>query len=573
MSPPPRSRPSPYGRRGTAQTHTLGAVAEAVAPLRVPAFRALWFASLFSSLGTFLQAVAGSWLMLELTGSATWVGLMVASNLLPTLFLAVLAGAVADLFDRTKVMIVAQSLSGLAAAAMAWVSFSGWITPGVLLGLGLVLGVGVAFNLPAWQSFVPDLVPRGMIASAVALNSVAFNVARAVGPAIGGLILATLGAGVAFGVNALSYAAVVVVLTKVARKVEVAGDPDGHSMTEAMALGLRFARFTVPFRRVLLLAAMFAICSAVIQAVLPSRTEELGGSEWTYGLLLGSMGLGALVGAFTRPRLIRGLGARAVPASMTAFGAFGVLLGVAPGIGVAMVALVAIGMCWVWSLTTMNATAQLMAPGWVRGRAMSLYALSFTGIIPLGSILAGVVADAIGPGAAYVLFSVGAIVLGLVAPRFAIPALADVESPEFAQATVIPAHADTEGGPVMVANTWNVDRRSLDDFLTAMQTVRFVRLRTGAYRWRLYRDADNPHRLTEVFLCASWEEHLAMHRRIDDASRSAISRAIAFDISGKPTTRHLVAVDEGQPADWERHSHHDLHRTDGSIPLSDTTDP
>jgi MFS family permease len=533
----------------------------------------LWFASLFSSLGTFLQAVAGSWLMLELTGSATWVGLMVASNLLPTLFLAVLAGAIADLFDRTKVMVVAQSLSGLAAAGMAWVSFSGWITPGVLLGLGLILGVGVAFNLPAWQSFVPDLVPRGMIASAVALNSVAFNVARAIGPAIGGLILATLGAGVAFALNALTYATVVVVLATVGRNIEVAGDPDGHSMTEAMALGLRFARFTIPFRRVLLLAAMFAICSAVIQAVLPSRTEELGGSEWTYGLLLGSMGLGALFGAFTRPRFIRGLGARAVPVSMTAFGVFGVLLGVASGIGVAMVALVAIGVCWVWSLTTMNATAQLMAPGWVRGRAMSLYTLSFAGIIPVGSILAGVVADAIGAGGAYVVFSIGAITLGLVAPRFAIPALADVESPEFEQATAIPAHADTEGGPVMVANTWNVDGTTLDDFLAAMQSVRFVRLRTGAYRWRLYRDADNPYRLTEVFLCASWADHLAMHRRIDDASRIAIRRAIAFDTSGKPTTRHLVAVDEGHPADWERHSHHDLHRTDGSIPLPDTDDP
>ncbi|MEX1043915.1 MAG: MFS transporter, partial [Acidimicrobiia bacterium] len=302
---------------------------EAVAPLRVPAFRALWLAAMFSSLGTFLQAVAGSWLMLELTDSATWVGLMVASNLAPTLFLAVLAGAIADLFDRTKVMIVAQSLSGLSAVAMAVVTATGHITPGLLLGLGLLLGVGVAFNLPAWQAFVPDLVPRGMVASAVALNSVAFNVARAIGPAIGGLILATLGAQVAFGLNALSYGAVVVVLATVGSKIKVAGQPAEHSMSEAMALGLRFARFTLPFRRVLLLAGLFAICSAVIQAVLPSRTAELGGQEWTYGLLLGSMGLGALIGAFTRPRVVARLGARAVPVSLTVFGVSGVALGLA----------------------------------------------------------------------------------------------------------------------------------------------------------------------------------------------------------------------------------------------------
>lgn len=550
-------------------------MAEAVAPLRVPAFRALWFAAVFSSLGTFLQAVAGSWLMLELTGSATWVGLMVASNLLPTLFLAVLAGAVADLFDRTKVMIVAQSLSGLAAAGMAWVTAGGWITPGVLLGLGLVLGVGVAFNLPAWQSFVPDLVPRGMVASAVALNSVAFNVARAIGPALGGLILATLGAQVAFGINALSYAAVVGVLVTVGRRIQVAGDPDGSSMSEAMGLGLRFARFTVPFRRVLLLAALFAICSAVIQSVLPNRTAELGGSEWTYGLLLGSMGLGALLGAFTRPQLVRRLGARAVPVSMTAFGVFGVTLGLAPGVPVAIGALVALGACWVWSLTTMNATAQLMAPGWVRGRAMSLYTLSFAGIIPVGSVLSGVVADAIGAGGAEVLFSAGAIALGISAPRFAIPALADVEMPEFADDAPPAPHADTAGGPVLISNTWNVDGRRLDEFLAAMQDVRYVRLRTGAYRWRLYRHADDPHRLTEVFLCVSWQAHLAMHRRIDDSSRATLRRAIAFDLSGRPATRHLVAVDVAQPADWARlvDSHAGYHRTDGSIPLDEESTP
>jgi MFS family permease len=544
-------------------------VSEAVAPLRVPAFRALWLASVFSSLGTFLQAVAGSWLMLELTGSATWVGLMVASNLLPTLFLAVVAGAIADLFDRTKVMIFAQSLSGVSAAAMAVVAATDRLTPGVLLGLGLVLGVGVAFNLPAWQSFVPDLVPRGMVASAVALNSVAFNVARAIGPAIGGLILATLGAQVAFGLNALSYAAVVGVLVTVGRKIRVAGDPDGHSMSEAMALGLRFARFTLPFRRVLFLAGLFAICSAVVQAVLPNRTAELGGAEWTYGLLLGSMGLGALLGAFTRPRFVARLGARAVPVSMTVFGVFGVMLGLAPSILIAVLALVGIGACWVWSLTTLNATAQLMAPGWVRGRAMSLYTLAFAGIIPVGSALSGVVADAIGAGAADVVFSSGAILLGLAAPRLAIPALADVASPEFADDVTVPEHAETEGGPVLVANTWTVDHRRLDEFLGAMQDVRLVRLRTGAYRWRLYRNANDPHLLTEVFLCVSWEDHLAMHRRIDDASRAFIRRARSFDTDGGPTTRHLVAVDVGRPADWETlvASHEAYHRTDGSIPM------
>ncbi|MFP5332136.1 MAG: MFS transporter [Acidimicrobiia bacterium] len=346
-------------------------------------------------------------------------------------------------------------------------------------------------------------------------------------------------------------------------------------MTEAMALGLRFARFTLPFRRVLVIAGLFASTSAVVQSVLPSRTTELGGTEWTYGILLGSMGLGALVGAFTRPRFIGTMGTRAIPVSMTIFGVFGVLLGIAPSIPVAILALMVIGVCWVWTLTTLNATAQLMAPGWVRGRAMSLYTLANAGVMPVGSALAGVVADGIGAGPANVVFSAAVIVLGLIAPRFAIPALADVESPEFSEEQAMPRHADTEGGPVLVSSTWTVAAEDLDEFLEAMQEVRFVRLRTGAYRWRLYRDADDPLRLTEVFLCVSWDDHLAMHRRIDDASRAAIRRAIAFNTDGPPRTRHLVAVDVDRPADWELlvSSHTELHRTDGSIPLTNPDRP
>jgi hypothetical protein len=200
---------------------------------------------------------------------------------------------------------------------------------------------------------------------------------------------------------------------------------------------------------------------------------------------------------------------------------------------------------------------------------MSLYTLAFAGIIPVGSAVSGVVADAIGAGAAYVVFSSGAILLGLLAPRFAIPALADVESPEFEDDVTVPDHVDTEGGPVLISNTWTVDHRRLDEFLAMMQEVRLVRLRTGAYRWRLYRNANDPHRLTEVFLCVSWEDHLAMHRRIDDASREIIRRARSFDTNGGPSTRHLVAVDVDRPADWERlvSSHEAYHRTDGSIPL------
>lgn len=542
-------------------------MAQAVAPLRIARFRALWLAAIFSNLGSFLQAVAGAWLMLELTGSATWVGLMVASNTLPLLFLALAAGAVADMADRRRVLIAAQLTMGAAAAAMAVLTWAGRIAPGLLLGLGLVMGVGLAFNLPAWQALIPDLVPRGMVASAVALNSVAFNVARSVGPALGGLLVATVGPEAGFGLNALSYLGVVVTLAWMARQMP-SPDREEASMVNAIALGIRFARFTPAFRRLLALAALFALTSAVVQAVLPNRTEQLGGGPGTYGILLGAMGAGALVGGLTRGPVTARLGRRAVPSTIVVFGLAGIALGVAPTVLLAGTSLLLAGATWVWTLATLNATAQLMSPEWVRGRAMSLYSLSFVGMLPLGSILAGWVADRVGAGGAEIILSAGAMLLGLFASGFRIPPLSEVESPEFERRPPMPEHVDTEGGPVMVVNTWVLDRDEVEPFLELMNQIRLVRLRTGAYRWRLYRDAGDPYRISEVFLTVSWEEHLAQHRRIDDASADLLRRARQFGREG-PVTRHLVAVDVEHPEDWQRlvSTHAEFHARDGSIPL------
>jgi len=315
---------------------------------------------------------------------------------------------------------------------------------------------------------------------------------------------------------------------------------------------------------------MFALTSAVIQSVLPVRTEELGGGAGAFGMLLGAMGVGALVGAFTRGPVTTRLGRWSLPITVTTVGAAGVGLGLVNSVPLAFVALLVVGVGWVWTLANLNATAQLMSPEWVRGRAMGLYMLSFAGTLPLGSILSGWVADGIGAGGAEVAFSAVGIVLGIVVvPLLGIPALDDVVTPEFTDERVRYRHVDTEGGPVLMTATWEIGRDDLPEFLEVMKEVRLVRLRTGAYRWRLYRDAGDPHRLTELFLTKSWEEHLAQHARIDDASRSVLRRARDFDRGAGPTTRHLVAVDMESSDDWESlmEAHERYHASDGSIPL------
>ena len=284
-------------------------IRSSIDPLRIKHFRALWTAAVFSNVGTFLHAVAASWAMLELTGSPLWVGLMAASSTLPLLFLALPAGAIADLADRRRILLVAQSIMGAAAVAMAVVWYLDIISPGLLLALGLALGVGLALNQPAWQAMVPDLVPRGMVADAVALNSVAFNVARAVGPALGGLIVATSGPGLAFALNAVSFLGVIAVVFTF--RPASPGDLGNESIGSAMAVGLRYARYTPPFRKLLSIAAGFAITSAVVQSLLPNLTRSaLSAGATTYGFLLGAMGVGALIGAFTRRYGLDRLGAR-----------------------------------------------------------------------------------------------------------------------------------------------------------------------------------------------------------------------------------------------------------------------
>jgi len=548
-------------------------MSSAVAPLQIPNFRALWAATVFSATGTFIQAVAASWLMFELTDSSTWVGWMVASSTLPLLFFALGAGALADMFDRTKLMLIAQIIMGGSAALMAVTTNLGLITPPILLGLGLMMGAGLALNIPAWQALLPELVPRGMIASAVALQSVAFNSARAVGPAIGGLILLAWGAAAGFAINSLSYLAVIVVLLIIGRQLAVR-ERETTSMGSAISLGLRYARFTPTFRNLLALVALFAISSAVVQATLPVHTNHLGGKEGAYGLLLGMMGAGALFGAFLRPRIMERLDSSSVPYTIALFGLSGILLGLAPEIWVAGVAMFLAGFFWLLTLTTLNATAQLLAPEWIRGRAMSLYSLAFGGMLPIGAILSGMVADQIGTSGSLIVFSIGAVVLGLVSPRFRVPNITEIESPEFSLERTGPSHDDDvslEGGPVIVLNTWQIDESDFAAFTSLMNEIRLVRLSTGAYRWRLFRSTSDPTRLTELMAVQSWEEHISQHGRIDDASAALLRQARSFDRSDGPRTRHLIAIDVEHPPDFDDlvASHADMHESDGSIPYPD----
>lgn len=548
-------------------------------PLALPRFRALWVASVFSNVGGFFQAVAGAWLMLDMTGSPVWVSAMAASTTLPLLFLALPSGALADLANRRNVLLATQGTMLAAVVGMAVVALAGLVTPPLLLAFGLLLGVGSAFNAPVWMSMVPDLVPRELVPDAVALNSVSFNAARAVGPALGGLVVATAGPGVAFGINAFTYLGILAVVASFPA-AEWAPHEGAH-MSRAIAAGVRYARFSPALLWLLGISAGFALTSASLQVLLPNVTRDsLGRGAGTYGLLLGAMGLGALAGAFTRARATAGLGRHLVAAGIACFGAAGVGVGLSPVVWMTALLMGLAGVVWVWALTTLNATIQTLSHDWVRGRALSLYTLAFSGVWPLGSLLAGGVADAVGADWAMVTLCGAALLLGVGAWRMPIRGIAEVHAPEIPQDYDLTPHGDAElaGGPVLVLNSWTIDESRLEGFLQAMAELRRVRLRTGAFRWRLYRHFEDPRRMTEAFSLDSWEEHLRQHRRIDAVDVEVIRWARSFDVADGPTARHLVGfevVDPRHRPDWEDLivHHRQVHEEGHGIPLAPAWEP
>jgi MFS family permease len=544
-------------------------------PLTLPRFRALWIASVFSNMGGFFQSVAASWLMLELTGSPVWVSAMAASTMLPLLFLALPSGALADLANRRNILLVTQSTMLASVLGMTGLALSGLITPALLLAFGLLLGVGAAFNAPVWMAMVPDLVPRAMVPDAVALNSAAFNAARAVGPALGGIVVATAGPGVAFAVNAASYVGVLLVILSFP-----AADwrpQEDSPMGKAIAAGVRYARFSPQLLWLLGVSAGFALTSASVLTLLPNVTRDgLGGGATMYGLLLGAMGVGALAGAFSRATASGGLGRRTVAASMALYGLGGIGVGFSGAPWLTALLMSAVGVVWVWALTTLNATIQTLSHSWVRGRALSLYTLAFSGVWPLGSLLSGGVAELIGSPHAVAVLSGAAVLLGLAAFRMPIVGIDDVAAPEAPVDYDLSPHGDSEvaGGPVLVLNTWTIDPGRLAEYLEAMAELRRVRLRTGAFRWRLYRHFEEPHRMTEAFSLASWEEHARQHHRIDAVDVEIIRWARSFDVADGPRARHLVSfevADARHRPDWEELivHHHLVHEEDGSIPLAE----
>jgi MFS family permease len=495
-----------------------------------------------SNIGTLMQSVGSAWVMGDLGASPTLVASVQTASFLPLFLLGIPSGALADIVDRRRLLIATQVLMIAAAGALAALAFADQITPLSLLALTFSLGVGGALAMPAWQAVQPDLVPRHEFPQAIALGSLAFNLGRAIGPALGGLVLAAAGAQWVFAINAVSFAGTLVALLRW-RQVRVETRLPAETLAGATRAALRYGMNAPILRTVLLRLAALLMPAAALQALLPIVVRgplDLGSGA--YGALLACFGIGAAGGAVVRPRLEERLSYDAMVVwSSVILAAALVVQGyadLAPAVGVA---LFVAGLAWTTALTTLNVAAQATLAPWVRARGMGLFMLVLTGSMAAGSVLWGALADWSVAGAhAAAAAALVALTILVRHRRLAVTARLDVTPVPGVDpmVTLTPAPDD---GPVLVTLAYRVRASDMAEFVAAMRRTEGHRRRTGAYRWGLFRDLADPERILETFVVDSWAEHLRQHHRAT-ASVDAHLQAVYAHLDGTVAVGHYLSA-------------------------------
>ncbi len=498
-------------------THATPSAASAWQPLRHSLFRSLWIASIASNMATWMHDVGAAWLMTSLAPSPLMVSMVQAATSMPLFILALPAGALADVFDRRRLLLLTQVWMLLAAAGLTFLTFSGLTGPVLLLGFTAAIGIGTAFNAPAWQAIVPEIVPRDELPSAVALNSAGINVARALGPALGGLVVARLGPHAAFGLNALSFIGVIVVLYCWKRETRTSALPPEH-LFGAMVAGLRYARYVTGFRNVLARAFCFVFPASALWALLPLLArQELGMSATGYGVLLGGVGLGAVTGALCLPRLRQKIAVDKLTTAATLIYALVlVALAMVRNTTVLFLVMLVSGAMWITMLTALNVAAQSVAAGWVRARVLSVYLIFFFGSMAIGSLVWGALANSLTMSPVFITAATVATVATVANRWWPLASTAGIDlSPSLHWPLPTIEDADEgDAGPVMVSVEYHIDPTRDADFRQIMHSLRASRLRDGAIGWHLYRDPSVPGRYLEQFMVGSWLDHLRQHDRV-----------------------------------------------------------
>ncbi|WP_445503772.1 MFS transporter [Microvirga sp. G4-2] len=554
----------------TDTTEASTSTGSSLSPFRHRIFLAVWVASLASNFGGLIQSVGAAWLMTSIGASADLIALVQAATTLPIMLFSLMAGAIADNFDRRKLMLASQLFLLAVSVALTLCAYFGLVTPWLLLTFTFLVGCGTAFNGPAWQSLVGEMVPRSDLPAAIALNSMGFNIARSLGPALGGLIVATVGAFAAFAVNAISYLGLITVLARW-QPVQVPRALPPEALGSAMAAGIRYVAMSPNLGVVLLRGAVFGLAAIAVQALMPLVARDLiQGGPLTYGLLLGAFGAGAVGGALLSTRLRQALSLEALV--RIAFLSFAICATVAGLSSLALLTLIAMalgGASWVLALSGFNATVQLSSPRWVVGRALALYQMATFGGMAFGSWIWGGTAERFGTTDA-LLISAGVLVVGAVLGLW-------LPLPELKTLNLDPLNRWTEpnvavdirqrSGPIVITIEYVIREADVVAFLAVMAERRRIRRRDGARHWTLLRDLENPEIWVERYHSPTWLEYVRHNQRITQADAAVGERLRALHQGpDRPRVRRMIERQTGWPTADLGTQVHDI--TD---PLTDPT--
>jgi MFS family permease len=515
------------------------------APFHHRVFRAIWVAQFVGNIGTWAQTVGAQWLMGDLGHGAFDVSLVQTASTLPVFLLVLPSGSLGDIFDRRRLLIVSQTIMLVGAGALAVLTFADATTPALLLLLTATIGAGNALSAPTFAAVQPELVPRDEVPRAALLNGASVNLARTIGPALAGALIGVVGPAGTFSLNAVSFVGVIAALA-VWRRPRDRRPLGAEHVSEAIAAGIRYTRNAPRFATVLARSFLFILPATALWsllAVLARGPLELGATG--YGVLLGSVGIGAVTGTIVViPRLRRKLTANALVAlGSGVYGAGLIALAVTHSLPLVIAECAVTGMAWISVTSSVNAHAQLLLPNWTRARALAFMNLTFQGGQAVGSVLLGALAGAVSVEAAFgtagVLEVAGAIA-GAV--WLALPPLGEVEPARWWPEPNLVIEPEPDAGPVLVTVEWRVDRSDAADFTDAMRPLRRARRRTGATRWGLFEDTADPSLFLETFTVHTWSEHMRQHVErgtVDDEELEAHARRFLLD-GHTPRVRHLL---------------------------------
>jgi predicted MFS family arabinose efflux permease len=522
----------------------------ALAPFRDRAFAVLWVATVVSNVGTWMQGAAASWLMTGLNPDAFVVSLVQVAASLPMFLFALPAGALADVIDRRRLLIAIQVAFTALVAAFGLLVWRSWVTPDILLAFTFLSAAAAALIMPAWQAIVPQLVPRQHLKPAVALNSIGLNVSRAIGPALAGVIIAAWGLAAPFWINAMSTLGVIAALIW----WHPSGEGTGRHLPperfhRAIGAGLRHARYNPRLRAALVRAAGFFLFASAYWALLPLvARNQVGGGPSLYGILLGAIGAGAVGAAFALPRLTRQFGGdRLVAIGTLGTAAATMLFALARQPITALAGSLIAGMSWIVVLATINVSAQVALPGWVRGRGLSIYGTVMFGALTLGSAVWGEVAALTDIPEALVIAAAGALTAIPLLWRWKLDTGADLDlAPSLHWPDpILSADVDADRGPVLVTVEYQIKPADRVAFLDAIAVLAAERRRDGAFDWKVYEDLSQQGHFVETFMLDSWIEHLRQHERVTHADRELQDRVNRYQLDGAPKVTHLIAASEG----------------------------